>query len=81
MQGSGTINTNPMAMAASAYITSGGASGLQVGVRVDPMSVWEVSATDNGLTPLESNAGGGTSLPGFAGLVEGRSVSVKAPSP
>ena len=70
VQGSGTINTNPMAMAASAAISSNGVSGLQVGVRVDPTTVWEVGYTDNGLTPA-SNDGGGQGLPGFAGLVEG----------
>jgi hypothetical protein len=70
VQGSGTINTNPMAMAASAAISSNRVSGLQVGVRVDPTTVWEVGSTDNGLTPLSSDAGG-SSLPSFAGLVEG----------
>lgn len=70
VQGSGTINTNPMAMAASAAISSNGVSGLQVGVRVDPTTVWEVGYADNGLTP-QANDGGGTDLPGFAGLVEG----------
>lgn len=70
MQGSGTIDTNPTAMAASADITSNGAVGLQVGVRVDPTTVWEVSDTDNGLTP-QSNDGSGQPLSGFAGLTEG----------
>jgi hypothetical protein len=70
VQGSGTINTNPMAMAASAAISSNGVSGLQVGVRVDPTTVWEVGYADNGLTP-ESTDAGGNDLPGFAGLVEG----------
>jgi hypothetical protein len=70
VQGSGTINTNPMAMAASAAISSNGVSGLQVGVRVDPTTVWEVGYTDNGLTP-SPNDGSGQDLPGFAGLVEG----------
>jgi hypothetical protein len=70
VQGSGTINTNPMAMAASAAISSNGVSGLQVGVRVDPATVWEVGYADNGLTPAANDAGG-NDLPGFAGLVEG----------
>jgi hypothetical protein len=70
VQGSGTINTNPMAMAASAAISSNGVSGLQVGVRVDPTTVWEVGYADNGLTPAANDAGG-NDLPGFAGLVEG----------
>jgi hypothetical protein len=68
--GSGVINTNPMAMAASADISQGGTSGLQVGVRVDPTTVWEVSSSDNGLIP-QSNDGPGQPLPGFAGLTEG----------
>jgi hypothetical protein len=59
-----------MAMAASAAISSNGVSGLQVGVRVDPTTVWEVDYSDNGLTP-EVNDTGGNDLPGFAGLVEG----------
>jgi hypothetical protein len=70
VQGSGTINTNPMAMAASAAISTNGVSGLQVGVRVDPTTVWEVGYADNGLTP-DANDAGGNDLPGFAGLVEG----------
>jgi hypothetical protein len=70
VQGSGIINTNPMAMAASADISQGGISGLQVGVRVDPTTVWEVGSSDNGLIP-QSNGGTGQSLPGFAGLTEG----------
>jgi hypothetical protein len=70
VQGNGTINANPMAMAASAGISSNGASSLQVGVRVDPTTVWEVSNTDNGLTP-QSNDGAGQPLSGFAGLTEG----------
>jgi len=70
VQGSGIINTNPMAMAASADISQGGTSGLQVGVRVDPTTVWEVGSSDNGLIP-QSNDGSGQSLPGFAGLTEG----------
>jgi hypothetical protein len=66
VQGSGIINTNPMAMAASADISQG----LQVGVRVDPTTVWEVSSTDNELIP-QSSDGTGQPLPGFAGLTEG----------
>jgi hypothetical protein len=71
VQGSGTINTNPMAMAASALFTNNGQSGLQVGVRVDPTTVWEVSSTDNGLTSQATGSGGGQSLPDFAGITEG----------
>jgi hypothetical protein len=70
VQGSGIINTAPMAMAASADVSQGGTSGLQVGVRVDPTTVWEVGSADNGLTP-QSSDGSGQPLPGFAGLTEG----------
>jgi hypothetical protein len=59
-----------MAMAASAAVSSNGVSGLQVGVRVDPTTVWEVGYSDNGLTPAANDAGG-SDLPTFAGLVEG----------
>jgi hypothetical protein len=72
VQGSGIINANPMAMAASAGIGQDGQSGLQVGVRVDPTTVWEVGYDDNGLTPLSQDSGNtGQSLPGFAGITEG----------
>jgi hypothetical protein len=72
VQGSGIINANPMAMAASAGISQDGQTGLQVGVRVDPTTVWEVGYADNGLTPLSQDSGDtGQSLPGFAGITEG----------
>jgi hypothetical protein len=73
VQGSGTINTNPMAMAVSAQISqNGGSDGLDVGVRVDPTTVWEVGNTDNGLTPQGGvNYGTGQPLPDFAGITEG----------
>ena len=72
VQGSGTINTSPMAMAASAAITTNGVSSLQVGVRVDPTTVWEVGYADNGLTSVWPYTGAvGSPLAGFAGLVEG----------
>jgi hypothetical protein len=80
VQGSGTINTNPMAMAASAAISTNGVSGLQVGVRVDPTEVWEVGYADNGLTPVSSDTGaGGSPLASFAGLVEGTLGSREGP--
>jgi hypothetical protein len=72
VQGSGIINANPMAMAASASIGQGGNSGLQVGVRVDPTTVWEVGYADNGLTPLSQDSSDtGQALPDFAGITEG----------
>jgi hypothetical protein len=72
VQGSGTIDANPMAMAASADISQNGDTELQVGVRVDPTTVWEVSDTDNGLTPISTDNGAtGQPLSGFAGITEG----------
>jgi hypothetical protein len=70
--GSGVINTNPMAMVASASI--GG--GLDVTVRVDGNNVYEGASNDTGLAPLASDTatGGsnsGSTLPGFAGITEG----------
>ena len=57
-----------------------GVSGLQVGVRVDPTTVWEVGYADNGLTPVSSDTGaGGSPLAGFAGLVEGTLGSAGRP--
>ena len=68
VKGSGTINTGPFAMVASANI--GG--GLDVSVRVSSSVVYEGGSTDTGLTPTASDASAsGTSLPGFAGLTEG----------
>jgi hypothetical protein len=69
--GSGIIDANPMAMAASASISQNGTSGLQVGVRVNSTTVWEVGSTDNGLTPVSTDDGSGQPLPEFAGLTEG----------
>ena len=72
VKGGGVIDTNPMAMVASANI--GG--GLDVTVRVDGTDVYEGASNDTGLAPLASDtppAGsspGGQSLPGFAGITE-----------
>ena len=67
-------------MAASAAISTNGVSGLQVGVRVDPTTVWEVGYADNGLTPVSSDTGaGGSPLASFAGLVEGTLGSREGP--
>jgi hypothetical protein len=58
--GSGIIDANPMAMAVSASINGG----LQVGVRVDPTTVWLTSNDDNGLTPVRSDVSGPTYVAG-----------------
>jgi hypothetical protein len=68
VQGGGVINTNPLAMVASADI----GQGLDVTVRVNDASVYEEGTNDTGLAPMSSDgSGSGTSLPQFAGLTEG----------
>jgi hypothetical protein len=71
VQGSGVINTSPVAMVASAAI--GG--GLDVTVRVDSASVYEEGSNDTGLAPqagdAPSSTAGATDLPQFAGITEG----------
>jgi hypothetical protein len=68
VQGSGTINTSPLAMVASAHI--GG--GLDVSVRLDSSVIYEGASGDTGLAPAASEAGAsGNPIPGFAGLTEG----------
>ena len=72
VKGGGVINTNPMAMVASADI--GG--GLDVTVRANGTDIYEGASNDTGLAPLAADAppGGsspaGQSLPGFAGITE-----------
>lgn len=65
--GSGIIDTGPMAMAASAAISSS----LDVGVRVDTTDVWEVGSGDNQVQPADDTGDDGQPLSGFAGVVEG----------
>jgi hypothetical protein len=68
VNGSGVINTNPLAMVASANI--GG--GLDVVVRVNGSDVYEEGTGDTGLAPMASDQGSsGSTLPGFAGITEG----------
>jgi hypothetical protein len=75
VSGTGTIDTNPTAMAASAAVGSTNpqvtGNGLDVGVRVDGTDYWEVGYADNGLTPAANDANtSGSPLSSFAGLVE-----------
>jgi hypothetical protein len=75
VSGTGIIDTNPTAMAASAAVGSTNpqvtGNGLDVGVRVDGTDYWEVGYADNGLTPAADDANTiGSSLSSFAGLVE-----------
>ncbi len=67
VDGSGTINTSPYAMVASADI----GNGLDVSVRLDGSVVYEGQSGDTGLAPVDSEAGdSGSPLPGFAGITE-----------
>jgi hypothetical protein len=67
VNGSGTINTSPYAMVASAAI----GDGLNVSVRLDGSVVYEGSSSDTGLAPVASDGGdSGSPLPGFAGITE-----------
>jgi hypothetical protein len=67
VQGGGVINTNPLAMVASAKI----GSGLDVSVRIDGTDVYEGSSSDTGLAPAASDATvSGSNIPGFAGITE-----------
>ncbi len=67
VQGQGTIDVNPMAMAVSADVSSFGS----LAIRVDGTNYWELGAGDNGLAPLPTDTGAGSPLSSFAGLVEG----------
>ena len=65
--GSGVINTNPLAMVASAVI----GNGLDVVVRVDGTDVYEEGTGDTGLAPLAADgSASGSSVPQFAGITE-----------
>jgi hypothetical protein len=67
IQGSGVINTNPIAMVASANI----GNGLNVAVRIDGTDVYEEASGDTGLAPPTSEgSASGSSIPGFAGITE-----------
>ncbi len=65
--GSGVINTNPLAMVASADI----GNGLDVVVRVDGTDVYEEGTADTGLAPMPADgSASGSSIPQFAGITE-----------
>ncbi|MGH9017084.1 MAG: hypothetical protein ACRDY1_04975 [Acidimicrobiales bacterium] len=65
--GQGTIDTNPFAMVVETSVPGLG----QVTLRDDGTDVWEIGGGDYGLAPGSDSSGPGSSLPGFAGLVEG----------
>jgi hypothetical protein len=65
--GQGTIDTNPFAMVVNTQVPGFG----QITLRDDGTDVWELGGGNYGLSPGPGNDGPGSSLPGFAGLVEG----------
>jgi hypothetical protein len=64
--GQGTIDTNPYGMVATSQVPGLGT----VTLRTDANDIWEMGGADYGLSP-GSSSGPGSSLSGFASLVEG----------
>lgn len=67
ISGQGTIDTNPFAMVVNTQVPGFG----QITLRDDGTNVWELGGGNYGLSPGVGDEGPGSSLPGFAGLVEG----------
>lgn len=67
ISGQGTIDTDPFAMVVNTQVPGFG----QITLRDDGTNIWELGGGDYGLESGVSDAGPGSSLPGFAGLVEG----------
>jgi hypothetical protein len=67
IEGQGTIDTNPFAMVVSTQIPNLGS----ITLRDNGTDVWELGGGNYGLAPDMNVSGPGSSLPGFAGLVEG----------
>ncbi len=65
--GQGTVDTNPYAMVATSQVPDLGT----VTLRTDGNDIWETGGADYGLSPDSSGSGTGSSLSGFASLVEG----------
>jgi hypothetical protein len=61
------VNVNPFAMVALSNVSNFG----DVTVRVDDTNVWETGGADYGLVPGAGDQGSGSSLSGFASIVEG----------
>ena len=64
--GQGTIDTNPYGMVATSQVPGLGT----ITLRTDGNDIWEMGGADYGLSPGASGAGSGSSLSGFASLVE-----------
>jgi hypothetical protein len=67
ISGTGTIDTNPFAMVVHTQVPGLG----QITLRDNGTDIWEYGGGDYGLSPGSTATGPGSSLPGFAGLVEG----------
>ena len=67
ISGQGTIDTSPFAMVASSDVAGIG----PVTLRDNGTDVWEIGGGNYGLSPGATDTGPGSSLSGFAGLVEG----------
>jgi hypothetical protein len=67
ISGQGTIDTNPFAMVVETEVPGLG----EITLRDNGTDVWELGGGDYGLSPDSTDSGPGSSLPGFAGLVEG----------
>jgi hypothetical protein len=67
ISGQGTIDTDPFAMVVETNVPGFG----QITLRDNGTDVWELGGGNYGLTPGSGETGPGSSLPGFAGLVEG----------
>ena len=67
ISGQGTVDTDPFAMVVNTTVPGLGA----ITLRDDGTDIWELGGGDYGLAPDASDTGPGSSLSGFAGLVEG----------
>ena len=67
LTGQGTIDTNPFAMVATSNVGGLG----KITLRDNGTNIWEFGGADYGLAPSSSETGPGSTLSGFAGLVEG----------
>jgi hypothetical protein len=65
--GQGTIDTDPFGMVATSDVTGLG----EITLRDNGTDIWEFGGGDYGLSPQSGDTGPGSSLSGFAGLVEG----------
>lgn len=67
ISGQGTIDTNPFAMVVETEVPGFG----EITLHDNGTDIWEFGGGDYGLSPGSTDSGPGSSLSGFAGLVEG----------